>query len=195
MAAHLQQLQAGRICEPQAILAALAEGRLGSSANAMRQPARIALCFANLGRTMLHIFDHICRILLAEGHATDWGDCVAASVTDQTVDELNQELAEYRRLECNEVIGELSAVGRVLSQTMHRFNTQNRYNIFESVLNLHTGSHRALGRGDGWISRAGETIYLRHAIAELAGLETERWQPTFRLNSATQFLTELGRLP
>jgi hypothetical protein len=77
---------------------------------------------------------------------------------------------------------------------MRRFNTQNPYNTFESILNLHTGSNRSLGKGSGWIGRVGETVYLRQAATGVGSGEAERWQPTYRMVTMQRLLAEMGRL-
>ncbi len=192
MTAELIELQRADIREPHAVLNELASRRPGKSGHQFARPAQVALCFAALGGTMLRIFDRVHATLVAAGYAAEWSACVQAAVTEELVADLNVRMADYRRLGCNEQIEVLSPVGRVFGQTMRRFNTQNPYNTFESILNLHTTSQRAASKGEGWIARAGETVFLRQASTDVAGAHADAWQPSFRIDSMAELCSELG---
>jgi hypothetical protein len=193
MADRLRDLFASGITKPREILEALAHPRASKNED-IKGAARIALCLSDLGTAMLQIFDRVHQILLAEGYAADWSDCVQAAVTTELVADLNARMSHYRELKCNEQIEDLSIGGRVFGQVMRRFNTQNPYNTFESILNLHTGSNRSLGKGEGWIGRVGETVYLRQASTEQESGEALHWQPTYRMPTMQRLLEEMGQL-
>jgi hypothetical protein len=193
MAENLRGFHAAGITAPREILDVLARGK-GIKGGGLQHAAQVAVCISDLGGAMLRIFDRVHQTLLREGYVADWSDCVQAAVTRDLVECLNAQMAQYRGLSCNEEIEALSACGSVFGQVMRRFNTQNPYNTFESILHLHMGSNRALSQGEGWIARVGERVYLRQASTEYGSNELLRWQPTFRMAVMGKLLAELGQL-
>jgi hypothetical protein len=156
----------------------------------LRNSAAMALVLVDLGTALTDIFAATCDLVKAQGFHSTWSECVQHAVTPDTIRALNDALSRWRQLGMEQQIGVLPGCGRLLAFVMKRLNTQNMYNVFESVLTLHTMAQQALSQGNGWLARQGEAVFLRGPAIELAPGEL-RWEPQLRFGAVDALLDDL----
>jgi hypothetical protein len=156
----------------------------------LRAAATMASALIELGRPLCDIFARTCDVVRNGGYTSTWSECVQQAVTAESVDALGRALARWKQLGMEQRIGALPGCGRVLAFVMKRLNTQNMYNVFESVLALHTLSQQTLSQGNGWLVRQGEAVYLRSRGVDVPEDELQ-WRPTFRFAALDLLLSEL----